>query len=1051
MNTIYPLAPSISLRISDGKKTLVNPTDSLEILAAGFMGATLFDHREMMITVDGPYDQVVLRSILEITRKLIGEKRFEDGFEPDQGEIAAPKEIEDRLKGEIDQNIALVTNLQKLAVSTDDGEEEMRIELLRRIRAQETASGGIPIHNTCSVLCEVDMHMHTDRSDGLRSPAWMVFEAYRRGVKAIAITDHNSFDGLREAIAAAKALGIEIIPGIEVMTADYDSRGTEILVYWPDAATFTRWHGSAESERFRNRVREQERSHEGLFTQVWGELNETYPDLKITRQDIEKVVRHRPWLPGAFSDIIWQKFNGDINAIKRAFGPATGKIIDKYDDPYVKIVVPIMAKYSRRDAYMEPTDVTAFAIGHGGTPVLAHPKQFLSKFKKDSMEMERVRSAIAVAETPEQRASVAAETADPEKVALWVYVQALQENGLRGIQVNDWRNDPGDAAFLVGMARKLGLVIISGSDAHGTEDGTQLGNGILSSHNPQGNLVPEFGAYETLAGLRAATSAVWGARVIERPAGDDATAASVLRPRAQRERDISERQGYVQSFLPYFIEMFLSYRGDGILSQEGLNILDEAIALRGTTPTSDLTDRLYELIDYFRRIRTRTGEEVKALFPQRYFRELRVLSCVQEESEISDVAMINIYGCDDNCFFCPINKGRSPRMKRMPYPLAIMLAKSGLKFRLGQFSFEPLYYEDLSGALYHDIAKLFDSYHVIAHATRPRQEEVVHRNIEAINASGEIYQVTVSVQVADAAYAANKFRDDDRRIAKYHAGHVIRLVKVFARHGVMLRFFKQDEVSPDLIDSRRWDEIIKMVKAKTVRVLGRSFKMRETKKHAPRKGQVHYSTWRTYPISSYAVMRMYQSVPARAAFWEKVLKERQVFGKYHTYYVDAYGLFYARLGLPYTRPHGRTERAEQDITREDIARLICQHKVHFEQVYGRVLALYGTIQKDRRISDVLGLIYAIGEVSYSGAEKELARLAGELAGKIWELDMPVWISDAQLLAERGRAPEFSSVPLLDLVNGPDNSIPGVYLRAMPDSAPLCRQALGGSVLRPRAA
>ena len=80
-----------------------------------------------------------------------------------------------------------------------------------------------------------DLHIHTIASDGALTPAQVVEAAYSIGLGAIAITDHDTVDGIDEALSAGKRLGVEIIPGIEISTI-YGSGDVEahILGYFID-------------------------------------------------------------------------------------------------------------------------------------------------------------------------------------------------------------------------------------------------------------------------------------------------------------------------------------------------------------------------------------------------------------------------------------------------------------------------------------------------------------------------------------------------------------------------------------------------------------------------------------------------------------------------------------------------------------------------------------------------------------------------------------------------------------------------------------------------
>lgn len=62
----------------------------------------------------------------------------------------------------------------------------------------------------------VDLHTHSTASDGTHSPTEVVRAAVESGLCALALTDHDTADGLIEAANAAKTFGIEFIPGIEI-------------------------------------------------------------------------------------------------------------------------------------------------------------------------------------------------------------------------------------------------------------------------------------------------------------------------------------------------------------------------------------------------------------------------------------------------------------------------------------------------------------------------------------------------------------------------------------------------------------------------------------------------------------------------------------------------------------------------------------------------------------------------------------------------------------------------------------------------------------------
>lgn len=80
----------------------------------------------------------------------------------------------------------------------------------------------------------LELHSHTTCSDGSLTPTELVNFAVQRGVKALAITDHDTMAGWDEAIATATSLDIEIVPGLELSTV-HNERSLHILGFYPDA------------------------------------------------------------------------------------------------------------------------------------------------------------------------------------------------------------------------------------------------------------------------------------------------------------------------------------------------------------------------------------------------------------------------------------------------------------------------------------------------------------------------------------------------------------------------------------------------------------------------------------------------------------------------------------------------------------------------------------------------------------------------------------------------------------------------------------------------
>jgi len=81
----------------------------------------------------------------------------------------------------------------------------------------------------------IDLHLHTNASDGLLEPEALVARVAEAGVTSMAVTDHDTVAGLDRAEAAAQARGLRFVPGIEI-TAVEDGRDVHVLGYFFDRA-----------------------------------------------------------------------------------------------------------------------------------------------------------------------------------------------------------------------------------------------------------------------------------------------------------------------------------------------------------------------------------------------------------------------------------------------------------------------------------------------------------------------------------------------------------------------------------------------------------------------------------------------------------------------------------------------------------------------------------------------------------------------------------------------------------------------------------------------
>lgn len=132
-----------------------------------------------------------------------------------------------------------------------------------------------------------DLHLHSNHSDGTQPPGEVVRRAHAHGVRTLALTDHDRTTGWEEAAEAAGALGVTLLPGME-LSAKHEWRSVHVLGYLFDPA-----HPGlvAETDRIRDdRIGRAERIVRNIgrdYDLVWDDvLAQTIPDATIGRPHI---------------------------------------------------------------------------------------------------------------------------------------------------------------------------------------------------------------------------------------------------------------------------------------------------------------------------------------------------------------------------------------------------------------------------------------------------------------------------------------------------------------------------------------------------------------------------------------------------------------------------------------------------------------------------------------------------------------------------------------------------------------------------------------------
>jgi len=352
--------------------------------------------------------------------------------------------------------------------------DDFRIPAGERLAAAAelaTSLGESPFAPDLDAVCEVDLHCHSFHSDGYCSPSMKVFEAYRRGMKALAIADHDLFDGQREAIRAGEIFGIAVVPAAEFYT---DRPGVEIIAHFPDAADFLAHLADGDFAPVVEPIRQAKGRQLAAMT---ARIPECFAALGfaacILPEDIDRFVRNGISTKGDISVVMWQKYGPRL--------AAAGLASDVKD---------FQARYTTRDEMLNvPLDLdmdlspAAFVRrirAWGGLPGLSHPTELR---KKEGLGNDALRGLIA----------------------------ELAAAGLQAIEVDGWRNGPCPECGLPqtevfeAMRREwnaahpghLPLLFTNGSDDH-----NQPGEGLELGCGRRRNLRPEFGRLENVARLR---------------------------------------------------------------------------------------------------------------------------------------------------------------------------------------------------------------------------------------------------------------------------------------------------------------------------------------------------------------------------------------------------------------------------------------------------------------------------------------------------------------------------------------------------------------------
>lgn len=253
----------------------------------------------------------------------------------------------------------------------------------------------------------VDLHTHSNKSDGSYAPAELVDCAISKGLSAVALTDHDTTDGLAEAVARAAELteagkpSIEVIPGIEFSTKldDKDVHIVGLYIAYDAPAFRARLQDFVDSRVGRN-IKMCRNLQEAGIDITYEKLKERNPGAVITRAH--------------YATYLFEE--GYVKSRQEAFA--------KYLGDHTKYFVP-------REK-VTPAQAVELILEVGGIPILAHPPLYhMGKERLDRL------------------------------------VSSLKDDGLMGIETLYSTYTGQDERDMRRLAEKYDLLMSGGSDFHG--------------------------------------------------------------------------------------------------------------------------------------------------------------------------------------------------------------------------------------------------------------------------------------------------------------------------------------------------------------------------------------------------------------------------------------------------------------------------------------------------------------------------------------------------------------------------------------------------------
>lgn len=249
----------------------------------------------------------------------------------------------------------------------------------------------------------IDLHTHSDRSDGTETPADLVKRAHDEGIDVLGLTDHDTTESWAEAADVAGRIGVTLVRGIEI-SCKFGGYGVHLLAYLPD------------------------------------------PDYPPLAEELRRILDGRnSRLPAVLDKLRGLGIDIDVHDVRRLAGDAAALgrphiadalvekgVVASRNQAFERFLGPQGPAYVRRYA-ADLVDMLGTIRGAGGVSVLAHP--WARRHNHDALDERGIAT--------------------------------LKQAGLAGVEVDHEDHDAIARKRLRGLAEDLDLVVTGSSDYHG--------------------------------------------------------------------------------------------------------------------------------------------------------------------------------------------------------------------------------------------------------------------------------------------------------------------------------------------------------------------------------------------------------------------------------------------------------------------------------------------------------------------------------------------------------------------------------------------------------